>query len=148
MAQRADWWNDDPTTLRNGIGVILHMTEAHWRIHKTMKGSPAAQSGFAQGDRVVSIDGYQLLNGDIAEAFMVARQQPRNDGNEEWKIVRGDQEITKLVKSVALRDLISGHLQGGGISADFCYSCYGCMTVATGWVNCGAGGCDTQCTTG
>lgn len=149
MTKAEKWWQNNPDTQRQGIGVVLHWKPTGWAVHRTLEGSPAAKAGIQKGDHIHSINGHELgATDDIKEVFLVATKSSVNLDNGLWthKIQRNGNKQIHLIKPAILRALIEEEERvSEESSTEYCFSCYECYQETDGWYECGPGGCSGRC---
>ncbi|MDP1562986.1 MAG: PDZ domain-containing protein [Pirellulaceae bacterium] len=90
-AQATEPAQSEPDTIATRFGFQLKRQDDQWVVAGVRNGSPAAQAGVQNGDRLVSVGG---TTGWEMESLKSYLQQVQSGDRMQWGLRRGEQEIT------------------------------------------------------
>jgi hypothetical protein len=135
----------DPYFRGNGFGIVIHEQKKRtWKVARVLMGSPAQTGGVCTGDLIISLDGYPLDKGDIAEVLLISRSAKSRRHS---LLIRRPRKGTMRLSLNArpIRGLVSRDLRLGGSLGGYCSTCINCWPTTNGWQLCGPPGCSLRC---
>lgn len=142
------WWLNDPASDRPAFGFVLHLREGVWVVARTLIGSPAEKAGVAEGDRLLSVDDYQV--GEGKGDFLELAALMKLDGSSTHQLMfdRQSGRGEKSVEQLPLRQLLELDYDNGGSALRGCVGCRTCRPVTIGATDCSSGCPGNYCTVG
>jgi PDZ domain len=142
------WWLNEPASDRKAFGMVLHLIEGDWRVARTLVGSPAEKAGVAAGERLASVDGYEVGEGrgDMYELQQLMILDSSGSNLLTFRSRSGD--INRNIEKLPLRQLLEFDYDNGGAHLAACVGCRTCRPLTIGATDCSSGCPGNYCTVG
>ena len=138
----------DPASDRKAFGVVLHQRDGHWRVARTLIGSPAEKAGVLAGEALLSVDGYEVGfgRGDMYELQALMLDDASSSHRVTFLAASG--EVRRDIDKLSLRMLLEFDYDNGGATLSTCVGCRTCRPLTIGATDCSSGCPGNSCTVG
>src|SRR5581483_11025922 len=142
------WWLKEPASDRLAFGMVLHLINGEWTVARTLIGSPAEKAGVKTGEKLASVDGYEVgrEKGDMYELQQLMLAD--SSRSHQLTFVNGKGKEKRDVEKRPLRELLEHDYDNGGATLRGCVGCRTCRPLTIGATDCSSGCPGNYCTVG